>query len=59
MKIERAWKNAATNTLEQWKEIDEDRASRDLANAHGDNALEKLKEKKKLETRFAEYRVTE
>ncbi len=58
MKIERAWKLSG-GVLDHWKEIDEDRANRDLANAHGDNAVKKLKEKKKLETRFAEYRITE
>jgi hypothetical protein len=41
------------------KEIDEDRAGRDLALAHGDKAVEKLASEKKLETRFGEYRVVE
>ncbi len=57
-KIERAWKGKQGG-LEGWNEISEDRANRDLANAHGDNAVEKLKKEKKLETRFAEYRVAE
>ena len=57
MKIERAWKTP--NGLEEWKEIDEDRAGRDLALAHGDKAVEKLASEKKLETRFGEYRVVE
>jgi hypothetical protein len=58
MTIERSW-IGASKTLEQAKEIDEDRAQRELANTHGDNALEKLKKEKKLETRFAQYRIVE
>jgi hypothetical protein len=57
MKIERAWK--CTGGLEAWQEITEERAGMDLANAHGDKAVEKLTTEKKLETRFAEYRIVE
>ena len=56
MKIERSWKNPNGST-DPWTEINEDRANRDLANAHGDNAVEKLKKEGQLETRFGLYRV--
>lgn len=59
MKIERSWKTGGNNADDPWTEIDEDRASRDLANAHGDNALEKLKADGELETRLGKYRVVE
>jgi len=58
MKIERAWKNQK-GQIEEWKEITEDMANRELANAHGDNAIKKLNESKTLNTRFAEYRIGE
>lgn len=62
MKIERAWKTSGKTGeqgTEEWKEISEERAGMDLALAHGNNAVEKLKAEKKLETRFGEYRVAE
>lgn len=60
MKIERSWKNAQPGKKnDPWTEISEDRANMDLANAHGDNAVEKLKKEKKLETRFANYRIVD
>ena len=58
MTIERKW-NPTNNKPESWKEIDEDRANRELANAHGDNAVEKLKEAKELKTRFETYRYND
>jgi hypothetical protein len=54
MKIERQWFDTKGN-LEIAKEITEDRANRELANAHGDNAVIKLEKEGKLETRFAVY----
>jgi hypothetical protein len=62
MKFERAWKvtgKTGEEGTEEWKEIDAERASMDLANAHGDKAVDKLKAEKTLSTRFAEYRVIE
>jgi len=59
MKIQRAWKNEKTGSTDPFKEISEDRANRELANAHGDNAVEKLKKEKELKTRFAVYKVTD
>ena len=58
MKIERAWLGKQ-GALEEWKEIDEDRANRELANAHGDNAVKKLKEKGELQTQYAHYKIGE
>jgi len=57
VKIERAWKQATGGGVEGWKEIDEGVAARELANAHGDEAVARLKDRGKLETRFAEYRM--
>lgn len=54
MSIERAWNEQTGKT---WKEITEDRANRELANAHGDNAVAKLKKEGYLITRFADYRT--
>ena len=64
MKIERSWLTGKRDSkgdpgLEDWKEITEDRANRELANAHGNNAIEKLKEEKELKTRFGHYRIVE
>ena len=59
MKIERQWKGKGGKADGPWKEIDEDRANRDLANAHGDSAVEKLKKEKTLETQYGNYRVVE
>jgi hypothetical protein len=59
MKIERAWKNGGNKADDPWTEITEDRAARDLANDHGDDAVEKLRQEKTLETRFGKYRVVE
>lgn len=52
---QRKW-NEQNNKPEDWKEITEDRVDRELANAHGDKASDKLKKKKELKTRFATYR---
>jgi hypothetical protein len=57
MKIERSWKNPSKGD-DPWTEITEERAAMDLANAHGDNAVEKLKKEGTLETRFGNYRAT-
>ena len=57
-KIERAWKNK-NGSLETSKEISEDRANRELANAHGDQAVVKLKKEKRFETRFGVYTIAE
>jgi hypothetical protein len=60
MTIERAWykrEKDGTKKTEEYKEITEDRASRELANAHGDDAVDKLKKAGKLETQYAYYRV--
>lgn len=61
MKIQRAWfgqkHKPEVPVLEEWKEIDEDTANRQLANAHGDNAVEKLKQAGTLESRFAAFRI--
>lgn len=59
MKFERQWFGQPGKGDDPWKEIDEERAARDLANAHGDKAVEKLKKEKKLETRFGRYRIVE
>lgn len=60
MKIERSWKGQnKTGTSDPWKEIDEDRASRDLAKEHGSSAVEKLKKEGTLQTRFGNYRIAE
>lgn len=56
MTIFRAWKSPS-GQLEEAKEITEDRAKRELLNAHGDGALDKLGKEKKLSTRFAEYTI--
>jgi len=40
MKVERVWKDGKE---ESWKEITEERVDRECANAHGDNAFQKLK----------------
>jgi len=56
-KFERAWIGKLGN-LEPWKEISEDRAARECANAHGDDATKKLKGGETLETRFAHYRAS-
>ncbi len=63
MTIERSWYGAKKpgqegKASDPWKEITEDRAKRELANAHGDGALAKLTEKKELETQYAKYRIT-
>lgn len=57
MKIERSWKNPNKGD-DPWEEISEDRASRDLAKAHGADAVAKLKKEGTLETRFGNYRAT-
>ncbi|MCP4540138.1 MAG: hypothetical protein GY832_23620 [Chloroflexi bacterium] len=58
MKIERSWNGKRGETdREEWKEISEDRASRDLANTHGADAIEKLKKEGLLKTRFGQYRT--
>jgi hypothetical protein len=58
--IQRRWKQEnGKRGKKKFVEINEDRASRDLANAHGNQAIEKLKELKKLETHFAEYRYVD
>ena len=59
MNIERSWINGSGKPNDPWKEIDEKRAAMDLANAHGDDAVDKLKAAKALETRFALYRIVE
>ena len=60
MKIERSWKATSPQSKDDpFVEITEDRAACELANAHGENAIEKLKAEKVLETRFGVYRITE
>lgn len=60
MKITREWRDKQkAGEFEAAQEITEDRASRELANVHGDNALEKLAAEKELSTQYARYRVVE
>jgi len=59
MKIKRAWKTNDGQGTEAETEISEERASMDLACAHGEQALDKLKKEKKLETRFGVYTITD
>jgi len=59
MTIERKWNDGPGTKTYPWTEVDEDRASRDLAKKFGDDALAKLKEKKALETQYAQYRITD
>ena len=58
MKYERAWKATGTGDLEDWKEISENRANQELANAHGDKAATAMKPGDTLATRFAHYRCS-
>ena len=67
MTIERAW-IGKQGALEEWKEIDDTQASKELANQFGGtqgtldeqrvNALDTLKEKKELSTRFGTYKIS-
>jgi len=64
MTIERSWTapkkpGQEKAAQEPWKEITEDRASRELANKFGDDALAKLKKDRALETQYAQYRITD
>ena len=58
MKFERQW-NDKDGLKQGFVEITEDRANRELANQHGDNAVKKLQAEKELKTRFATYRVVD
>ena len=58
MKYERQW-NDKDGLKQGFTEITEDRANRELANQHGDNATKKLQKEKELKTRFATYRVVD
>lgn len=57
MKIERSWKSKTG--FEKSKIIDEKTAKREMAYAHGDNAIRKLKKEKSLTTQWAQYTVSE
>ncbi len=60
MKYERRWQGKGKDggkTWEEWREIPEERAVCETANAHGDGALAKLQAGATLATRFAEYRA--